>query len=179
MIASEACPTGQFSPVRKDEPREAGVWLIRRGDRGGAESRALEKQTKLELQTYVSGKLHELRTLPDDWDDAGGSAPSQAVTHAAYRTLDRISDYRTVFPFITPGEEGAILFEWRAGKERLELEFSPDEPPFVRYIDAAGDLKANGDLGAEGIGYENIRRFLSALSTRVWSVNPNWKRLFS
>ncbi|WP_432013705.1 hypothetical protein [Streptomyces cucumeris] len=179
MIASEMRRNGKFASARADERREAGVWLIRRGDRSGPESRSLEKQSKLELQTYVSAKLHELRTLPDDWDDAGGVASSQAVTHVAYRTLDRISDYRTVFPFITPGEDGAILFEWRAGKERLEFEFLAAVPPLVRYVDASGALKANGELGAEGVGYENIRSFLSGLSMRVWSANPSWKRLFS
>jgi hypothetical protein len=160
--------------------RDAGIWVIRRQESGQEVSRSLEKErpTKLDLQTYVSGKLHELRTLPAGWDDADGAPLPQTVTHAAYRILDRISDHRTVFPFITPGEDGAILLEWRAGSERLELEFSPDELPYVLYVDPNGVTKMNGVLGSEGVGFESVRGILAALSLRVWTANPAWKRLF-
>ena len=159
--------------------RDDGVWMIRRNDARRGASRVLEKRTKLELQTYVSGKLHELRTLPADWDDAGGGPAAQSVTHVAYRTLDRISDHRTIFPFITPGEDGSVIFEWRAGRERLEIEFGPDETPYVRYTERSGIAKVSGTLGEEGVGMEAVRRLLSALSLRVWVANPAWKRLFA
>jgi hypothetical protein len=155
------------------------VWLIRRNEVRRNVSRSLEKRTKLELQTYVSGKLHELRTLPSNWDDAGSGPAQQSVTHVAYRTLDRISDHRTVFPFITPGEDDTIIFEWRAGRERLEIEFAPEEVPYVRYVDPLGVTRASSALGDEGVGIEVLRGFLSSLSLRVWAANPTWKRLFA
>ncbi|MEU8097140.1 hypothetical protein ACFWIP_10835 [Streptomyces anulatus] len=159
-----------------------GVWLIRRNEtqrsRRHSPSRGLERETKLELQSYVTGKLHELRTLPVGWDDADGKPCSQSVTQAAYRTLDRLSDHQTVFPFITPGEDGAVVLEWRAGRERLEFEFSPAERPYVRYSDPSGAEKVSSYLGEDGTGYEAVRAILSALSLRVWAANPAWKRLF-
>ncbi len=164
------------------QAQNSGVWLIRRNESQGARrnshSRGLERETKLELQSYVTGKLHELRTLPVGWDGADGRPCSQSVTQAAHRTLDRLSDHQTVFPFITPGEDGAVILEWRAGGERLEFEFSPDERPYVRYTDPSGAEKVSAYLGADGAGYEAARGILSALSLRVWAVNPAWKRLF-
>lgn len=172
-------PARGGKPFTAAPARDAGVWMIRRNDARRGTSRVLEKRTKLELQMYVSGKLHELRTLPLNWDDAGGEPASQSVTHVAYRTLDRISDHRTVFPFITPGEGGSIVFEWRAGRERLEIEFFPGEMPYIRYAEPSGGARVSGYLGEEGVGVEAVRRLLSSLSLRVWVANPAWRRLFS
>ncbi|MGW1768707.1 hypothetical protein ACWCQL_32285 [Streptomyces sp. NPDC002073] len=138
-----------------------------------------EIESKLELQMYVSDKLREMRRLPRGWD--GGEAPpvSQEVTQSAYRTLERVSDFRTVFPFVTPGDEGSVLMEWRAGRERLELEFFPDEVPYIHYIDSEGRVRINGPWGSGGIGYSEVRRSLKMLSSRIWVANPGWKKLFS
>ncbi|MFB9581711.1 hypothetical protein [Streptomyces goshikiensis] len=155
--------------IRRTQGRSTGQRLA--GER--------EIESKLEIQTYVIDKLRELRNLPYDWDGAGGSPVSQDVAQAAYRALDRIADFRTVFPFITPGEEGSVLLEWRAGRERIELEFFPDDAPFVRHVDSDGHVRINGALGDSGTGYGEVRRSLSNLSSRIWVANPGWKSLFS
>ncbi|MER5887261.1 hypothetical protein ABT160_25855 [Streptomyces sp. NPDC001941] len=154
-----------------------GIWLIRR--HAATPSLDLDGNNKLELQTYVCNKLYELRTLPQGWDGAEGGPTPQPATHLAYRILDRLSDYRTIFPFITPGEDGEVVLEWRAGAELLELTFPPEERPYVYYKDPSGSLQLSGELGTEGVGYEVVRKLLAALSRRVWSENPTWKRLFS
>ncbi|MGW3337936.1 hypothetical protein ACWDCL_10715 [Streptomyces sp. NPDC001009] len=164
--------------------RSAGdLWMIRRTPAAAPQDLRLvgerESESKLELQTHISGKLYELRTLPDDWDGAGSGPLSQAVTHQAFRTLDQLTDFRSVFPFITPGEEGSVLFEWRAGLERLEIQFFPDEAPYVNYVDPEGRRQIEGDLGSRGVSYGEIRRVLTSLSARIWVANPGWKQLFS
>ncbi|MER5753080.1 hypothetical protein [Streptomyces sp. NPDC002088] len=161
----------------------ADLWMIRRTPSATSQELRLvgerESESKLELQTHISGKLHELRTLPTDWDGAGGEPLTQTVTHQAYRTMDQLTDFRSVFPFVTPGEEGSVLFEWRAGAERLEIQFFPGESPYVSYVDPEGYRKIEGDLGSRGVSYGEIRRILSSLSTRIWVANPGWKQLFS
>lgn len=93
--------------------------------------------------------------------------------------MDQLTDFRSVFPFVTPGEEGSVLFEWRAGVERLEIEFFSAEPPYVSYRDADGVTQIDGDFGSRGASYGQIRRVLASLSARIWMSNPNWKQLFS
>lgn len=161
----------------------SGIWVIRRPASSSMHDLRLlgehESESKLELQCYISKKLHELRHLPSGWDDAGGAALPQSVSHQAYRTMDNITDYRTIFPFITPGEENSVLFEWRAGVEHLEVEFFPGEAPYARYVGPRGQLELEGDLGSPGASYGEIRRVLASLSARIWLANPGWKQLFS
>ncbi|WP_147987041.1 hypothetical protein [Streptomyces sp. t39] len=162
----------------------AELWLIRRNRSAAnfSEQRLAgerEVEGKLEVQNYVSGKLRELTTLPLGWDGASGGPVAQEIADQAYRAIERIADSRTIYPFVTPGEEGSILFEWRAGVERLEIEFIPDEAPYVCYVDSDGLMRIQGALGAGEIGYGELRRALAILSSRIWSVNPGWKSLFS
>ena len=169
--------------VRAGVRAAADLWMIRRTPTSSSRDLRLagkrDSENKLELQAYISGKLHELRTLPVDWDGAGGEPLTQAVTHQAYRTMDQLTDFRSVFPFVTPGEEGSALFEWRAGMELLEIEFLAGEPPYVSYRDTDGVTQIDGDLGSRGASYGQIRRVLASLSARIWMSNPNWKQLFS
>ncbi|MEV6564102.1 hypothetical protein [Streptomyces kronopolitis] len=171
------------SAMRAGIRAAADLWMIRRTPTATPRDRRLagerESENKLELQTYISNKLHELRALPTDWDGTGGEPLAQAVTHQAYRTMDQLTDFRSVFPFVTPGEEGSALFEWRAGMERLEVEFLPEGPPYVSYRDADGVTQIDGDLGSHGASHGQIRRVLASLSARIWMSNPNWKQLFS
>ncbi|WP_326597874.1 hypothetical protein [Streptomyces sp. NBC_01803] len=156
--------------------------MIRRARKVTREQRIvadIERRSKLELQLYVTSRLRELRTLPPGWDGGSRGPISQRVTHDAYRMLDRISDFRTVYPFITPAEEGAVLLEWRAGVERLEIEFHPTEKPYVRHVSVLGDVQMDGVIGHDGVSYDDVRRALSALSSRIWVANPSWKRLFT
>ncbi|WP_141724608.1 hypothetical protein [Streptomyces niveus] len=174
-----------FSSIRKRAGirESAELWLIRRNRSSASFTDRLagerEAEGKLEVQNYVSAKLHEMTTLPLGWDGFSGGPVAQGIADQAYRALGRIADFRTIFPFVTPGEEGAILFEWRAGVERLEIEFIPDELPYVCYVDSDGLMQIQGSLGVGEIGYGEVRRALSVLSSRIWSANPGWKSLFS
>lgn len=185
MIASSVQRNDLFSGLAARRPGNANpcLWMVRRAAEGSPHERHLvdERQTagKLEVQSYVSSKLYELRTLAPNWDGFGNGPLSQPVAHQAYRTLDRLANARTVFPFITPGEDGSVLFEWRAGVERIELEFFPDEAPYIRHVDATGRLRVDGTLQRHDVDYENVRRALSELSSRIWAANPRWKTLFS
>lgn len=163
---------------------DAGLWLIRRTRASvhSPEQRLAgerEVENKLEVQSFIARKLRELGSLPCGWDGAAGSPLSSSIARQAYRAMERVTDHRTVFPFITPGEEGSVLFEWRAGAERLEIEFIPDEAPYVCYVDANGLVQFEGELGDEGVGHAEVFRALSVLSSRIWAENPGWKTLFS
>lgn len=168
-------------PSRRSEP--AGMWVIRKvashlaGESASHFLPPLGASTKLELQLYTSSKLQELRSLEVGWDGGHADSVSQGVTHQVYRILDQLADSRSVYPFLTPTSEGGVLAEWRAGKERLEIEFTPGEAPYVYAVNVDGELRIDGHLGEKGIAAE-ARRALKDLSLRVWTSNPAWKRLF-
>lgn len=174
---------GFYPPMgRRFEGAPSGdLWMIRRGGvEGGSDKPRPEpgNEKKLDLQIYVTDKLRELRAFSVDLKDYD-SRIQQTLTHEAYRLMDRISDSRTVYPFITPGEDGSVLFEWRAGSERLEIEFIPGEPAYVSHVDADRQVQMRGPLGARGVEVGQLRRSLSQLSSRVWALNPGWRSLFA
>ncbi|WP_139063528.1 hypothetical protein [Streptomyces zinciresistens] len=159
------------------------MWLIRKvaprlaGEGSVSHLQPLGASTKLELQMYISSKLRELRSLETGWDGGHAEPIAQSVTHQTYRVLDHLTESRSVYPFLTPTAEGGVLAEWRAGKERLEIEFSPGEPPYVYAANIDGESRVDGYLSDRGIALE-AKRALKEISLRVWASNPTWKRLF-
>jgi len=179
---SSLCLPGVFARVLRHAAPQ-GIWVIRRAAArkrtDGSGARLPEgAPTKLELQTYVTSKLKELRCLELGWDGAQAGPVTQKVTHEVYRTLDQVTEARSVYPFVTPTAEGGILAEWRAGKERIEIEFTPNDDPYVYVVDSDGVTQVDGYLRERGT-LLGVRRALKEISQRVWATNPTWKRLFT
>ncbi|MER7768225.1 hypothetical protein [Kitasatospora sp. NPDC096140] len=170
-----------FAP-RGLRPEREGIWVIRseqsRREASDDLRAAASHPSKLDLQTYISAKLQQLRTLPEGWDGGSGRAVAQAVTHQAYRVLDHLTTSRSVFPFLTPTDDGGVLAEWRAGRERIEVEFSPDDPPYGFAAGSDGITRIDEYLNSS-TSLAKTKRLLEVLSGRVWAENPTWRTLFS
>ncbi|MGW0908152.1 hypothetical protein [Streptomyces sp. NPDC002853] len=180
------CTSSLESPnsfARASRREAPGMWVIRKaaaqlvGEIGSTSMQSTTASTKLELQMYVSSKLCEFRTLEAGWDGGHAGPVTQSITHQAYRILDQLTDSRSVYPFLTPTIEGGILSEWRAGKERLEIEFSPGETPYVYAVSVDGAVRIDDYLGGGRVA-SDAKRALREISLRVWASNPTWKRLF-
>lgn len=73
-------------------------------------------------------RLQRYRSLERNWDSYGGLPPSEDTIDWALETLDEMrkaaDDLGTALPepYVVPGPEGSIQFEWEIGEKEFELE---------------------------------------------------------
>jgi len=85
-------------------------------------------------------KIGQLSKLHDDWDSYGGKAVSLDVCKKAAKFLYIFFKELSVegdvvyMPFIAPGNDGSIVFEWRAKKAELIVVFRNNAELEVEYL---------------------------------------------
>ena len=88
----------------------------------------------------VLGELEELSSLPDDWDQEGSPAISDALLSTVASTLCDIrtqTDRAVPAPSIVPVPGGRVQLEWRNADMYFEIEFFGGEK--ARYLYKKGD----------------------------------------
>lgn len=86
------------------------------------------------------GELDRMRSLMDDWDSCGASAPAPSVIADAYQWLEQMSlpDVDATLPdSIAPGVNGDIVFYWQ--RPGLLLEATIDRPGHVEWMERLND----------------------------------------
>ncbi|MBO4162034.1 hypothetical protein [Micromonospora antibiotica] len=94
-----------------------------------------------------------------------------------FEFLQKVSDRRTVFPFLSPDGEGGVLAEWHARKQRIEIEVDGDGNGLFYASDADGREVLAGEVSPQS--EHKLRRLLLDLSVRVDLENPTWRALFA
>jgi hypothetical protein len=81
----------------------------------------------------VIDRLEAFDKLQDDWDGYGAMPPRSDVVLAAIRFIRRVGAAgAATAPSVFPTRTGGVLFAWKRGDHRLEVQFvSPDAASFV------------------------------------------------
>ncbi|WP_212840143.1 hypothetical protein [Catellatospora sp. IY07-71] len=125
---------------------------------------------------YIRSKLHQLSRLPRDWDGNGGVPVNSVASFGLVGIMGRVSDRRTVYPFLSPFDKGGVLAEWHAGQQKIEVEVDRVGDIYVFATDERGRAILDAELD-ESVE-RKLRQLLNLLSQKVNKENPTWRRLF-
>jgi hypothetical protein len=100
--------------------------------------------------------------------------PSEDVQAYVLRVLSLLSDDSTVFPSLSPDDDGGAILTWKCGPLSLQVDVAPGGLFYVRRRDAAtGALREWFD---GPFPYPQVKSALREISRRVAEVNPAWRQ---
>lgn len=124
--------------------------------------------------TNAFQRLRHLAELPDKWDGYNAPAFSRRQVNRAFGIFASIQSYQTTYstdwqqlePFIAPGADGSILFEW-AGKrfpdKNLEIYVTQQPNSSIEYLQT--------DI-VKGIEIEGECQTTEITELLTWLLNP-------
>ncbi len=83
----------------------------------------------------VARQLHDLATLPDDWDGYGARALRRDVISFAYHLLASVMRPETPAPHVTPMSHEGVMLEWHENGFDLEIEIKAPGKIWVAFED--------------------------------------------
>ena len=153
----------------------------------GALGNGSGSNSPFETLHYADRQLAYLRKLKPDWDGDQGQPPTADSIIAMHQAIKRVSDRRTIYPFLNPDGTGGIVAEWHADGQVLEILSEANGETYFYGKNSDGELLIDArDEDAEAInsyGYASsnrrkFRKLLVALSLYVHHANPAWRELF-
>ena len=86
----------------------------------------------------VTDELLRLHSLQNDWDGLGAVSPSAEVVQTCLELMRVVRDHEISPPtLLRPAPNGSLVFEWKLGEARVELEVSDDSLDLMSF-DATG-----------------------------------------
>lgn len=170
-------PGALFRDSRTDVQSSYVLLIAPEGESYGGLRCSKRHNSPYELIRYVKPRLHEMRNLVPGWDGEHGKPSTTNAILSMFEILQKVSDRRTVFPYLSPDGEGGVLAEWHARKQKIEVEIDAEGSAFYYATDQEGRELLEGAVTPQT--EHKLRRLLLDLSARVDQENPLWRELFA
>ncbi len=130
------------------------------------------------LFNHATQAINRVLELPDGWDGRRARRISPLAAESAVYVLAQLLDAHSAVPQVVPLPDGGLQLEWHAAGNSLEIEIDGEGTAYLLATDENGleVVDATETYPYHSPDLAAARRFLAALSARVWRAQTETRR---